>query len=107
MKRTILIVLLLASVFHSHAQQNINHYIRVGRTRTQIGNYTGAIEYFNIVIKFKPHLAEAYFYRGTAKHQLEDYRGAIIDYNKAIDIKPFYPQAVSYTHLTLPTILRV
>ncbi|NQU54614.1 MAG: tetratricopeptide repeat protein [Bacteroidetes bacterium] len=93
MKRTIIILLLLASVFQSQAQLNINHYIRVGRTRISIGNYTGAIEYFNIVIKFKPHLAEAYLYRGTAKHSLEDYRGAINDYNKAIDIKPYYPRA--------------
>lgn len=49
------------------------------------------------VIKFKPYLPEAYFFRGVAKHQLEDYRGAINDYNKAIEIKPFYPQA--YTNL--------
>lgn len=93
MKKTILIFMLLASIFQSQAQLNINHYVRVGRTRISIGNYTGAIEYFNIVIKFKPHLAEAYLYRGTAKHSLEDYRGAIKDYNKAIDIKPYYPRA--------------
>jgi len=93
MKRTIIIILLLASVFQSQAQLNINHYIRVGRTRISIGNYTGAIEYFNIVIKFKPYLAEAYLYRGSAKHSLEDYRGAIKDYNKAIEIKPYYPRA--------------
>ncbi len=89
---TILLVLLLTASF-AEAQLNINHYIRVGRTRISIGNYTGAIEYFNIVIKFKPYLPEAYFYRGVAKHQLEDYRGAIIDYDRAIEIKPFYPQA--------------
>ncbi len=93
MKRTILILLLLASIFQIQAQLNINHYVNVGRTRIQIGNYTGAIEYFNIVIKFKPYLAEAYLYRGTAKHSLEDYRGAIFDYNKALDIKPYYPRA--------------
>ena len=93
MKKTIFIILLLAAVFQSQAQLNINHYIRVGRTRISIGNYTGAIEYFNIVIKFKPYLAEAYLYRGTAKHSLEDYRGAIRDYNKAIEIKPYYPRA--------------
>ncbi|MCD6355279.1 MAG: tetratricopeptide repeat protein [Prolixibacteraceae bacterium] len=93
MKRSILLLLLFAFVLEGQAQLNINHYIRVGRTRVQIGNYTGAIEYFNIVIKFKPYLAEAYFYRGMAKHQLEDYRGAIQDYDKAIEIKPFYPQA--------------
>jgi tetratricopeptide (TPR) repeat protein len=94
MKKTLCILLFTFSAyFAAEAQLNINHYIRVGRTRISIGNYTGAIEYFNIVIKFRPHLPEAYFFRGVAKHQLEDFRGAINDYNKAIEIKPFYPQA--------------
>lgn len=88
----ILLVLFFAD-FTAEAQLNINHYIRVGRTRISIGNYTGAIEYFNIVIKFRPRLPEAYFFRGVAKHQLEDFRGAINDYNSAIELKPFYPQA--------------
>ncbi len=96
MKRTVLIFLFFALFLQSKAQMNIDHYMRVGQTRTQIGNYTGAIEYFNIVLRFKPHLAEAYFYRGVAKHQLEDFRGAITDYNTAIEIKPFYPQAYTY-----------
>lgn len=96
MKRTVVVFFLFAFCLQARAQMNIDHYMRVGQTRTQIGNYTGAIEYFNIVLRFKPHLAEAYFYRGIAKHQLEDYRGAIADYNTAIDIKPFYPQAYTY-----------
>jgi tetratricopeptide (TPR) repeat protein len=94
MKRfVVLISILITSFLVAEAQLNINHYIRVGRTRISIGNFTGAIEYFNIVIKFRPYLPEAYFYRGVAKHELEDFRGAIIDYNKAIEIKPFYPHA--------------
>jgi tetratricopeptide (TPR) repeat protein len=94
MKKVLIILsFLLGASFVSQAQLNINHYIRVGRTRISIGNFTGAIEYFNIVIKFRPYLPEAYFYRGVSKHELEDFRGAINDYNKAIDIKPFYPQA--------------
>lgn len=92
-KITILFALLFAFVSYSEAQLNIDHFIRVGRTRISIGNYTGAIEYFNIVIQFKPYLPEAYLYRGIAKHSLEDYRGAIEDYDKAIEIKPYYPQA--------------
>lgn len=67
--------------------------MRVGQTRIQIGNYVGAIEHFNIVIKFKPQLPEPYFYRGVAKHHLEDFRGSIRDYDQAISIKPYYPDA--------------
>jgi tetratricopeptide (TPR) repeat protein len=84
-------------VLFSHAQLNINHYMRVGETRIAIGNYVGAIEYFNIVIRFKPYMPEPYFFRGVAKHMLEDFHGAIIDYEKAIEIKPYYPDA--YTRL--------
>lgn len=92
MKIKISIILLLI-VNLAYGQLNINNYIMVGRTRIEVGNYVGAIENFNIVIKFRPQLPEPYFFRGMAKHQLEDYRGAIRDYNKAIEIKPYYPSA--------------
>ena len=86
-------LLLLIITNLAFGQLNISHYIRVGQTRIQIGNYVGAIENFNIVIKFKPQLPEPYYYRGVAKHHLDDFRGAIRDYNTAIDIKPYYPDA--------------
>ena len=92
MKIKISIILLLI-VNMAYGQLNINNYVMVGQTRIGIGNYVGAIENFNIVIKFRPQLPEPYFFRGMAKHQLEDYRGAISDYNKAIEIKPYYPSA--------------
>lgn len=92
MKKLLFIILIGVSNL-VHAQLNIDHYMEVGETRIQIGNYVGAIENFNIVIRFKPHLPEPYYYRGVAKHQLEDYRGAIQDYDKAIEIKPYYPDA--------------
>ena len=92
MKRLILLFLLFTCNL-AFSQLNIDYYIRVGETLVQIGNYVGAIENFNIVIRFKPHLPEPYYFRAVAKHQLEDYRGAIQDYNMAINIKPYYPDA--------------
>lgn len=80
-------------------QLNINHYMRVGQTRISIGNYVGAIEYFNIVIKFKPHMPEPFFFRGVAKQKLEDFQGAIGDFDQAIEIKPFFPDAYAYRGL--------
>ena len=97
--KKLLIILLLFSSTLAFSQLNINYYMRVGETRIQIGNYVGAIENFNIVIKFKPHLPEPYYFRGIAKHQLEDFRGAIQDYDKAIEIKPYYPDAYMYRGL--------
>lgn len=97
--KKILFFLLVFTTNQLYSQLNIDHFIRVGETRIQIGNYVGAIENFNIVIRFKPHLPEPYYFRGVAKHQLDDYRGAIQDYNKAIEIKPFYPDAFMHRGL--------
>jgi tetratricopeptide (TPR) repeat protein len=96
MKKIFVVFLILLAITDARAQLNVNHYIMVGRTRIAIGNYTGAIEYFNIVIKFKPYLPEPYFLRGIAKSQLEDFRGAIFDFDQAIQIKPYYPDAYIY-----------
>ncbi len=98
MKKQIFLLLVLCSNL-AFSQLNIDYYMRVGETRIQIGNYVGAIENFNIVIRFKPHLPEPYYYRGLAKHQLEDFRGAIKDYDKAVEIKPYYPEAYMYRGL--------
>jgi len=98
MKKLIFLILIFVSNL-AFSQLNIDHYIRVGETRIQIGNYVGAIENFNIVIRFKPHMPEPYYFRGLAKHQLEDFRGAILDYNTAIEIKPYYPDAFMHRGL--------
>lgn len=88
-----LLFLLVFINYAASAQINVNNYITSGQAKIQTGNYLGAIENFNIVIKFRPRLPEPYFFRGLAKQQLEDFRGAIEDYTKAIEIKPYYPNA--------------
>lgn len=93
MKKWIIAVTLQLLTISVFAQLNISHYMRVGQTRISIGNYVGAIEYFNIVIRFKSYLPEPYFFRGVAKLRLEDFNGAIQDFDKAIGIKPYYPDA--------------
>ncbi len=80
----------------NRAQLNTDHVIHTGRSRLYFGNYPGAIESFNMVIKIKPYLPEPYFYRGVAKLNLDDYRGAKRDLDKAIEIKPFFPDAIMY-----------
>lgn len=77
-------------------QINTNHVMHTGRSLLYFGNYTAAIENFNMIIKTQPHLPEPYFYRGAAKLNLDDYRGSLTDLNKAIEIKPFYPDAYLY-----------
>ena len=96
MKR--LLFILFISIFPNIllAQLNTNHVIHTGRSRLYFGNYTGAIESFNMVIKMTPYLPEPYFYRGAAKLNLDDFRGAKEDLNKALEIKPYYPDALLY-----------
>lgn len=100
MKRFTLILFLIIFSLNNWAQLNTNHVIHTGRSRLYFGNYTGAIESFNMVIRMKPHLPEPYFYRGVAKLNLEDYYGALNDLNKALEIKPFYPEAYMYRGVT-------
>lgn len=95
MKKIILVLLIILPVL-SFSQLNTDHVIHTGRSRLYFGNYTGAIESFNMVIKIKPYLPEPYYYRGVAKLNLEDFRGAKNDLDKAIEIKPFYPEAIMY-----------
>jgi tetratricopeptide (TPR) repeat protein len=95
MKNLTLFLLLILS-FSGYSQLNTNHAILTGRSRLYFGNYTGAIESFNMVIKMKPYLPEPYYYRGVAKLELNDFRGAKKDLDKAIEIKPFFPEALMY-----------
>ncbi|MDA3878900.1 MAG: tetratricopeptide repeat protein [Prolixibacteraceae bacterium] len=96
MKRLFIYILFTFLFAASHAQINTNHVMLTGRSRLYFGNYTGAIESFNMVINTQPHLPEPFYFRGVAKLNLEDHRGAISDLNKALEIKPFYPEA--YLH---------
>jgi tetratricopeptide (TPR) repeat protein len=95
MKNLILFLLLFVSVL-GYSQLNTSHAILTGQSRLYFGNYTGAIESFNMVIKMKPYLPEPYYFRGVAKLELNDFRGAKKDLDKAIEIKPFYAEALMY-----------
>jgi tetratricopeptide (TPR) repeat protein len=95
MKRNLILVLILLPLL-GFSQLNYNNVIHTGRSRLYFGNYTGAIQSFNLVINMNPHLPEPYYYRGVAKLNLEDFRGAKRDLDKALEIKPFYAEAVMY-----------
>lgn len=93
MQKIILIFVLWIAQVAVLAQLNTNHVMHTGRSLLYFGNYSAAIENFNMIIKTQPHLPEPYFFRGVAKMNLEDFRGSLADLNKAIEIKPFYPDA--------------
>lgn len=96
LKKIHFLIVFVTIALMCNAQLNTSHVMHTGRSRLYFGNYTGAIEQFNMIIRVQPHLPEPYFYRGAAKLNLDDYRGALADLNKALEIKPFYPDALLY-----------
>ena len=70
-------------------------YYNRGNVRDDLGDKQGAIDDYNLAIKFNPNLALAYNNRGLVRYELGDKQGAIDDYNQAIKINPNYAQAYS------------
>lgn len=73
----------------SHGQFNVDRMLLMGRNALFYEDYVLSIQRFNTVINAKPHLAEAYFFRGLAKFYLEDYTGAEVDAGSAIYRNPY------------------
>ncbi|MFN9403571.1 MAG: tetratricopeptide repeat protein [Dolichospermum sp.] len=63
-------------------------YSNRGVVRDELGDKPGAIDDYNLAIKFNPNYAQAYIVRGIAKAQSGDNQGAIADFNEVIKINP-------------------
>lgn len=74
-----------------HAQINADRMMNIARNALAYDDYVLSISYFNLVINYKPHLYEPYFYRGVAKFYLDDYSGTILDCTEAIRRNPYFP----------------
>ena len=70
------------------------------------GNFNLALQEWNQYLDSYPDDAAGFSNRGNVRLVIGDVKGSIDDQNKAISLNPS-EIAVSYTHLTLPTILRV
>lgn len=88
-------ILIILSLFSTsiQAQINTNRVLAIGRNALYFEDYVLAMQYFNQVIRIKPHMAEPYFYRGIAKISLEDYSGSEADCNEALSRNPFLIEA--------------
>jgi len=84
--------------FFNLPYSQINTPVYIDKARREIMNNENAkaIERLNTVIKMKPGLYDAYFYRGIAKFGLGDYTGAVSDFSETIRINPFFPLAYQY-----------
>lgn len=92
-KRIKSFILLLAITCCAQGQINTQRVLEIGRNALVFEDYVISIQYFNQVIKARPHLTEPYLLRAYAKLNLEDFRGSIADCNTALEINPYLPNA--------------
>lgn len=91
--RHLLTLMCLACCVQVFGQINTDRIMSIGRNALYYDDYVLSIQHFNMVINAKPHLYEAYFYRGLAKFYLEDYSGAALDCTECIKRNPYFPNA--------------
>ncbi|MBR4840966.1 MAG: tetratricopeptide repeat protein [Paludibacteraceae bacterium] len=85
----IILFLTLSTIGNSYSQLNTNRILTIGQNALYFEDYVLSIQYFNQVIRVKPHLAEPYFLRAVAKINLEDYQGSEEDCSLALERNPF------------------
>lgn len=83
-------------IFGAISQFNTPVYINKARREIVNNENQKAIERLNTIIKVKPNLYDAYFFRGIAKFGMGDYTGAIEDFTETVKINPFFPTAYQY-----------
>ena len=64
-----------------------------GYQRLQSGDYKGALEDYNEVVRLEPNEAENYLNRGLVREKLKDFAGALADYSHALKIDEKNPKA--------------
>ena len=70
---------------------------RIGRAKYYMGDFSGALLYFNQAIAKEPRNRFNYQFRGDTKADMGDNYGAISDYNRAIEIDPSDPYSYIFS----------
>ena len=78
-------------------------YIISGDAYSKLKQFDDAILHYNKAIDLKPDFAASYFNLGVAHQDKGNIKLALKSYKMAIKLNTNYLEAVSYTHLTLPT----
>ena len=69
-------------------EEDAQRWWEEGNRKFDAGDYTGAIEFYDKAVEFKPDYYEAWYNRGIALDDLGRYEDAITSYDKAVAIKP-------------------
>lgn len=90
--KALLVVVFSCLSFSLQSQLNTDRLMLIGRNALYFEDYVLSIQYFNQIIKVRPHLYDPYFYRSLAKYNLDDYQGALQDCNSCLEINPYLPK---------------
>ena len=63
-------------------------YNRIGLTRSESGDYKGAVDDYTQALNLNPEVWCLYYNRASARCRLGDYQGAIDDYTQALNLNP-------------------
>ena len=86
--KKIIICLIIFTSYGLSAQKTVEEYIDIGKEKSDLKDYYGAIAEFTKAIELNNYSwGYPYFLRGAAKADLNDYKGAVLDYTKAINIE--------------------
>ncbi|MGA9153144.1 MAG: tetratricopeptide repeat protein, partial [Candidatus Nitrosopolaris sp.] len=87
-------IFVLAKVQKDVASGNDTSVYNKGLALSDLGNYTGAIVYYDKALAINPHDVNALTHKGIALDNLGNYSGAIVYYDKALAINPKYEDAL-------------
>lgn len=89
----VLMVFIISAALDSYHRSQSTILFNSGSDKYAKGDYDGALNDFNKVIKYRPDFADAYNGRGMAKYSKSDYGGALSDFNEVIQLRPDFPEA--------------
>jgi len=96
MKKTVILILVFLSATCLYAETKSLEYnliiFRAG-AKLDIGDYAGALPFYNEAIDIETNDAKLYYNRGLCKENTEDLDGAIKDYSLAIKLNAKYEDA--------------
>ncbi len=85
---TIIYLLLFPIANAQKSSANVSDMITNGNALRNLGNDTGAIEYYDKVLAIDPTKTDALYNKGNALRNMGNYTGAIEYYDKALAIDP-------------------
>ena len=83
-----LLILVFIFIYVPCKSQNVDSIFNKGKEQFEIGNYTGALIYFNQTIRLQKNHNKVYYIAGIASYNLKDYKQAKKFFNQELINNP-------------------